>query len=205
MQETQVRSVGQEDLLEKGTATHSSILACRIPWTEEPGGLQSMGSQSQTQLSDSHTHTSHGAGDSPNGQNHDCHTAPGVFSSCWGCLWWVPDVETTCITTRGLSLSALGGEPRETPGSTNGWEQNGMLPTGYEDYTFSMCFITLIWLWHTSEGLTQRTGERARTRVKTKGVPLAPAHASWDLPGGPEVKTLCFHCKRSRFDPSLGN
>ena len=45
MQETQVRSLGQEDLLEKETATHSSILAWRIPWTEEPGGLQSMGSQ----------------------------------------------------------------------------------------------------------------------------------------------------------------
>ena len=36
---------GQEDLLEEGMATHSSILAWRIPWTEEPGGLQSMGSQ----------------------------------------------------------------------------------------------------------------------------------------------------------------
>ena len=37
--------MGQEDLLEKGMATHSSSLAWRIPWTEEPGGLQSMGSQ----------------------------------------------------------------------------------------------------------------------------------------------------------------
>ena len=45
MQETQVRSLGQEDPLEKEMATHSSILAWRIPWTEEPGGLQSMGSQ----------------------------------------------------------------------------------------------------------------------------------------------------------------
>ena len=42
---TWVRSLGQEDPLEKGMATHSSILAWRIPWTEEPGGLQSMGSQ----------------------------------------------------------------------------------------------------------------------------------------------------------------
>ena len=42
MQETQVPSLGQEDPLEKGMATHSSILAWRIPWTEEPGGLQSM-------------------------------------------------------------------------------------------------------------------------------------------------------------------
>ena len=45
VQETQVRSLGQEDPLEKGMTTHSSILPWRIPWTEEPGGLQSMGSQ----------------------------------------------------------------------------------------------------------------------------------------------------------------
>ena len=45
MQEMQVRSLGREDPLEKGMATHSSILAWRIPWTEEPGGLQSMGLQ----------------------------------------------------------------------------------------------------------------------------------------------------------------
>ena len=45
MQETWVQSLGWEDPLEKGTATHSSILAWRIPWTEEPGGLQSMESQ----------------------------------------------------------------------------------------------------------------------------------------------------------------
>ena len=45
MKETQVRSLGQEDPLEKETATHSSILAWKIPWTEEPGRLQSTGSQ----------------------------------------------------------------------------------------------------------------------------------------------------------------
>ena len=45
MQETQVLSLGQEDPLEKKMATHSSILAWKIPWTEEPGRLQSMGSQ----------------------------------------------------------------------------------------------------------------------------------------------------------------
>ena len=45
MQETQVRSLGREDPLEEGTATHSTILAGKIPWTEEPGGLQSMESQ----------------------------------------------------------------------------------------------------------------------------------------------------------------
>ena len=45
MQETQVPSLGWKDPLEKEIATHSSILARRIPWTEEPGGPQSMGSQ----------------------------------------------------------------------------------------------------------------------------------------------------------------
>ena len=48
VQETWVQFLGLEDPLKKGMATHSSILAGRIPWTEEPGGLQSMGSQSQT-------------------------------------------------------------------------------------------------------------------------------------------------------------
>ena len=54
MQGTQVQSLGQEDPLGKEMATQSSILAWRIPWTEEPEGLQSMGSKSQTALSDFH-------------------------------------------------------------------------------------------------------------------------------------------------------
>ena len=45
MQEARVQSLGWEDLLEKEIATHSPILAWKIPWREEPGGLQSMGSQ----------------------------------------------------------------------------------------------------------------------------------------------------------------
>ena len=44
-QETQLPSLDREDPLEKGMATHSRILVCRIPWTEEPGGLKSMGLQ----------------------------------------------------------------------------------------------------------------------------------------------------------------
>ena len=52
MQETQLQSLGQKDPLENGMATHSSLLAWRTPWTEESGGLPSMGSQSQTRLSD---------------------------------------------------------------------------------------------------------------------------------------------------------
>ena len=52
MQETWVEALGQEDPLEEEMATHSNIFAWEIPWTEEPGRLQSMGSQkSQTQLS----------------------------------------------------------------------------------------------------------------------------------------------------------
>ena len=67
MWETWVRSLDQQDPLEKGMATYSSVLAWRIPWTEEPGGLQSMGSQrvghdwatnTHTQLINTHTHTS---------------------------------------------------------------------------------------------------------------------------------------------------
>ena len=52
MWETWVQSLGREDLLEKEMATHSCILAWKIPWTEEPGRLQFMGSQSWTRLSD---------------------------------------------------------------------------------------------------------------------------------------------------------
>ena len=52
MLETQVQSLGCEDPLEKEMATHSSVLAWKIPWTEEPGGLESMGSHSRTGLSD---------------------------------------------------------------------------------------------------------------------------------------------------------
>ena len=55
MQETQVQSLGGEDPLEMGIETHSSILAWRIPWTEEPGRLQSMGSQRVRQDLETHT------------------------------------------------------------------------------------------------------------------------------------------------------
>ena len=54
VQETHIRSLGQEDLLEKEMATHSSILTWKIPWTEDPGGLQAMDgvTKSQAGLSD---------------------------------------------------------------------------------------------------------------------------------------------------------
>ena len=57
MQETLVGSLSREDHLQEGKATHSSILAWRIPWTEEPGGLQPMGSQSCTRLKRLSKHT----------------------------------------------------------------------------------------------------------------------------------------------------
>ena len=59
MQETSVPSLGWEDLLEEGTAIHSSISVLRIPRTEEPGGLYSMGSQTDMteRLTHTHTHT----------------------------------------------------------------------------------------------------------------------------------------------------
>ena len=54
VQDTRVQSLDWEDPLEKEIATHSSILAWSIRWTEEPGGLQAMGSQSRVQVSDQH-------------------------------------------------------------------------------------------------------------------------------------------------------
>ena len=56
MQETQVRFLDQEDPLEKEMATHSSILAWEIPWTGEPGGLQSMGSQKESDTTERLNH-----------------------------------------------------------------------------------------------------------------------------------------------------
>ena len=56
MQETRVRSLGQEDLLEKEMATHSKILAWEIPWTEEPGGLQFTGSQQSDMTKHAYMH-----------------------------------------------------------------------------------------------------------------------------------------------------
>ena len=57
MQETWVQYLGQEDPLEKGMITHCSILTLEIPWTEEPGRLQSMDLKRWTRLSDECTHT----------------------------------------------------------------------------------------------------------------------------------------------------
>ena len=57
--ETWVQSLGREDPLEEGMVTHSSVLACRIPWTDEPGGPQSLASQRVTQHT--YRHADHGS------------------------------------------------------------------------------------------------------------------------------------------------
>ena len=66
MQETQVRSLGQEDPLEKGMATHSSVLAWKISWTEEPGGLQPMKLQNSDLVIKQHNKK---CGDGEQGEN----------------------------------------------------------------------------------------------------------------------------------------
>ena len=71
MQETRVQFLGQEDPLEKKTAAHSSILAWRIPWTEEPGRLQSMGLQESDTTQHLNRH-----------QVYCCATSP-----CWDSMW----------------------------------------------------------------------------------------------------------------------
>ena len=65
MPEMRVQSLSWEDPLEEEMATHSSFLAWRMPWTEEPGGLQSLGSQSRTRLKRLSTHTHKNSSSSP--------------------------------------------------------------------------------------------------------------------------------------------
>ena len=91
MWETQFRSLGREDPMEKGMATRSRILAWRIPWTEEPGGLPSMGSQSQTQWSYWHVRfTFQWPGDNPSAQERRFWLVP-TPRACpgWGSVPWL--------------------------------------------------------------------------------------------------------------------
>ena len=81
-----IQSPGQEDLLEESLATHCSVLAWRIPWTEEPGGLQSMGSQSWTRLSDLAHPTPQAGGEQSAGHTGvlECRRAPSSEDSWFG-------------------------------------------------------------------------------------------------------------------------
>ena len=81
VQETQALSLGQEDPLEEGMATHSSTLAWRIPQTEEPGGLQSMGHKESDMtelLTHTHTHT-HTTVHIVGGISHDINPSPPIY------------------------------------------------------------------------------------------------------------------------------
>ena len=88
MRETRVWSLGQEDPLEKGMATHSNILAWRISWTEEPGGLQFVGLQrvGHDWAARSHTHThTHSLTDSYDYYWHHCHPCYSQLRNLQGC------------------------------------------------------------------------------------------------------------------------
>ena len=90
MQETRVWSLGWEDPLEKEMAIHSSILAWEIPWTEEPGGLQSMGLQSQTWLSNKTTTT----------------VSVSLFTQNWSRLTWHVFVISQLLWVRNADLAS---------------------------------------------------------------------------------------------------
>ena len=90
MHESQVQSPGREDPLEKGMATHSSILAWRIPWTEDPGGIQSMGSQRVGHdWAHTHTHTGWMQSSSETGEarGHFSRLLPPTCSESTTSLW----------------------------------------------------------------------------------------------------------------------
>ena len=110
MQEMWVRSLGQEDPLENGMATHSSILAWEIPWTEEPGGLQSMGSQrigydwvtehTLTGLQQYKQFWDQRPKKGLTGLKSRCHqsSAPPGSSRGWSIPWPFPALEAACIS-----------------------------------------------------------------------------------------------------------
>ena len=121
--ETRVQPRGQEDLLEKGMATHSSILAWRIPWTEEPGGLQSMGSQRVGYDWNDLAHV--------NGHNQKINGFQGLVGKGWigtsqGCLGqWNSSVGYHSGGHTWLNICSTRGKyrPRMKPGYTvdSGW------------------------------------------------------------------------------------
>ena len=133
MQETWVWSLGWEDPLEKGMATHSSILAWRIPWAEEPGGLQCMESQrvGHDWATNTHTHT---------------HTCP---LPLWGsrtrrlhCLCCVPHPDPVC---QGDVLGQAW-----TRANRSRWKTEGLL-SAYTNCIFLkypyLIFLTFWWMY----------------------------------------------------------
>ena len=102
MQETQVQSLGQEDPLEKGMATHSSILTWKTPWMEEPGGLHTVHgvAKSRTRLSN-FTFTFHFHALEKEMATHSkcsCFENPGNGGAWWAAIYGVAELDTTEAT-----------------------------------------------------------------------------------------------------------
>ena len=111
MQETQFWSLGQKDPLEKGMDTHSNILAWEIPWTEEPGGLQSMGLQ---RVRHNLATKQHRAWESFNPlMTWLEHKGRGKESSC-SPGWWSWDIPLSCSRMRIYISSALGSQASDS-------------------------------------------------------------------------------------------
>ena len=153
--ETQIRSLGGEDPLEKEMATHSSILAWRIPWREEPGRLQSMGSQRvghnwATFLSLSwpsnpttgHTHWGN--------QNWKRHVYPNVYCCC---CCYVTSVMSNSVRSRRRQTTRLP-RPWNSPGKNTGVGSHSLLQDIFPTQIFCIAggFIAV---WATREALFQ--------------------------------------------------
>ena len=118
MEETQVWSLSWEDLLEKGTATHSSILTQRIPWTEDPGGLQTTGSQRSRSDWAINTCLTHVIGQKVDGS---CYKQPGAcglkgsqlqgffFFLAWSSSWQAlnHNVTPACFSSSSITDSSI--------------------------------------------------------------------------------------------------
>ena len=104
---TRVRSLGQDDPLKEGMATHSSILARRIPWTEEPGGLQSIGSHSWTQLKWLSMHVPH---------------PPKASRGLWPLLKPPHSQGSALLTAKWLSINRLWNQLSRSCLGWHGWD-----------------------------------------------------------------------------------
>ena len=201
--ETQVRPLGWEDPLEKEMATHSNILAWRIPWTEEPGRLQSVGSQSQTRLSD-FMHSliwrlscfSHGwLFVTPWTAARQAPLSMGLpRQEYWSGLPFLPPVDLPDPGIQPVSLTSLALAGVFFAASTT-WE------------AYILCFISVSPFWRPCP-LGPRFGKAgsapAGERVAgVEGVRRPQMNSKWST--GPVAKTPCFQFRGPGLDPQSGN
>ena len=185
VQETWVRSLGREDLLEKEMATHSSILAWRIPWTEEPGTLQSMRSQ-RVGLSD-FTFTSHlPPSPTPTASSLviiSCH--PTRQTPCWLAVRWITQLQADGV--RPAPSCPCQGQPRSTPGCRHlGFPRGSswFLSPPSSFGVLSLWLISLVpepWPWSSVSltwGLFSSSSSSCLHRAP--GDPLLRPEASWN-------------------------